>query len=64
MHGITAAAFDTRLTGVPAFTGRASHGIAQQLRRHDFLLAAPESFLVGQPAPETAAKAAGFSVCP
>ena len=28
------------------------------------LLAAPESFLVGRPAPETAAKAAGFSVCP
>jgi hypothetical protein len=33
----------------PAFTGRASHGIAQLLRRHGFrLLAAPESFLVGQ----------------
>lgn len=43
-HGITAAPFDTRLTGVPAFTGRASHGIAQLLRRHGFrLLAAPAS---------------------
>ena len=48
-HGITAAAFDTRLNGVPAFTGRASHGIARLLRRHGFrLLTAPESFLIGQ----------------
>jgi hypothetical protein len=62
--GPPATPFDIRLAGVPAFTGRASHGIAQLLRRHGFLLAAPESFLVGQPAPETAAKAAGFSVCP
>ena len=47
-HGI-AAAFDTRLNGVPVFTGRASHGIARLLRRHGFrLLAAPESFLIGQ----------------
>jgi hypothetical protein len=47
-HGITAAAFDTRFNVIPAFTGPASHGIAQLLRRHGFLLAAPDSFLVGQ----------------
>jgi hypothetical protein len=43
-----AAAFDTRLNGVPAFTGRASRRIARLLRRHDRrLIAAPDSFLVG-----------------
>jgi len=43
-----AAAFDTRITGVPAFTGRASRPIAKLLRRHGYrLVAAPESFLVG-----------------
>jgi len=48
-HGITAAAFDTRHTGIPFLTGRASHGIAQLLQQHGFLLlAAPESFLIGQ----------------
>ena len=42
-----AAAFDTRLSGVPAFTGRASRRIARLLRRRDRrLIAAPESFLV------------------
>ena len=43
-----AAAFDTRLNGVPAFTGRASRPIARLLKRHGYrLVAAPESFLVG-----------------
>jgi hypothetical protein len=43
-----AAAFDTRLNGVPAFTGRASRPIAKLLKRHGRrLVAAPESFLVG-----------------
>jgi hypothetical protein len=42
-----AAAFDTRINGVPAFTGRASRPIAKQLKRHGYrLVAAPESFLV------------------
>jgi hypothetical protein len=42
-----AAAFDTRMEGVPMFTGRASKGIARQLRKHGFMLVAPpESFLV------------------
>ena len=42
-----AAAFDTRINGVPAFTGRASRPIARLLKRHDYrLVAAPESFLV------------------
>ena len=42
-----AAAFDTRISGVPAFTGRASRPIARLLRRRDRrLVAAPESFLV------------------
>jgi menaquinone-dependent protoporphyrinogen IX oxidase len=42
-----AAAFDTRINGVPAFTGRASHPIAKLLKRHGYrLAAAPESFLV------------------
>ena len=43
------AAFDTRFNGVPAFTGRASRGIGRLLKRHGYrLIAAPESFLVGQ----------------
>jgi hypothetical protein len=42
-----AAAFDTRLAGPPAFTGRASKPIARLLERHGLtLIAAPESFLV------------------
>ena len=45
---VLAAAFDTRLNGVPAFTGRASRPIARLLKRHGRrLVAAPESFLVG-----------------
>jgi hypothetical protein len=40
--------FDTRLNGVPAFTGRASRPIARLLKRHDYrLVATPESFLIG-----------------
>ncbi len=45
--GTFAAAFDTRLQGPPALTGRASRGIARRLRRHGFTeVAAPMSFLV------------------
>jgi Flavodoxin len=44
-----AAAFDTRLKGVPAFTGRASRPIARLLKRRGCtIVAAPESFLVSQ----------------
>ena len=43
-----AAAFDTRINGMPMLTGRAGRGIARMLRRHGYrLIAAPESFLVG-----------------
>ncbi len=42
-----AAAFDTRVDGPAAFTGRASRGIAQRLRRAGFTAAdRPQSFLV------------------
>jgi hypothetical protein len=42
-----AAAFDTRINGVPAFTGQASRRIARLLRRRGCrLIAAPESFLL------------------
>jgi len=45
--GVPAAAFDTRLAGLAALTGRASRGINAQLRRHGFrVIASPESFLV------------------
>lgn len=44
-----AAAFDTRFSGAPAFTGRASRGIARGLRRRGFrLITTPESFLVSK----------------
>ena len=44
-----AAAFDTRLNGVAAFTGHASRGIGKLVKRHGYrLIADPESFLVGQ----------------
>jgi Flavodoxin len=44
-----AAAFDTRLDGYPALTGRASRGISRLLRRHGYgIVAAPESFLVSK----------------
>jgi hypothetical protein len=42
-----AAAFDTRVHGPAALTGRASKGVARLLRAHGFdLIAEPESFLV------------------
>lgn len=42
-----AAAFDTRMHGPGALTGRASKGITKRLRRHGFItVAEPESFLV------------------
>jgi hypothetical protein len=45
-HGL-AAAFDTRLAGVPVLTGRASRGISRLLRRHGYrLIMPPESFVV------------------
>jgi hypothetical protein len=44
-----AVSFDTRLSGVPVLTGRASRGIARLLTsRGRRLLLAPESFLVGK----------------
>lgn len=47
-HGL-AAAFDTRINGLPVFTGRASRGIARLLRQHGYvLLTAPQSFLIGK----------------
>ena len=48
-HDALAVAFDTRLSGVPLVTGRASRGISRLLARHGYrLLAAPESFLVSK----------------
>src|SRR5512142_253165 len=44
-----AAAFDTRFSGVPAFTGRASRPIGKLLKRHGCtIIAAPESFLISK----------------
>jgi hypothetical protein len=44
-----AVAFDTRLSGAPLLTGRASRGIVRLLARHGCqLLAPPESFLVSK----------------
>ncbi len=44
-----AAAFDTRFTGIPVLTGRASRGISRLLKRHGYcLVMPPESFLVSQ----------------
>jgi menaquinone-dependent protoporphyrinogen IX oxidase len=54
LHGIghgqaLAAAFDTRLSGAPVTTGRASRTVSRLLKRHGYRLAAdPESFLVDQ----------------
>ena len=46
-YPVKAAAFDTRVRGPAALTGRASKGVARLLREHGFELAAePESFLV------------------
>jgi len=45
--GMRAAAFDTRMSGPPVLTGRASRGIAHRLTSHGLeLVIAPESFLV------------------
>jgi hypothetical protein len=42
-----AAAFDTRLAGVPVLTGQASRRISRLLRRHGYrLIVPPESFVV------------------
>ena len=46
-YSVKAAAFDTRLHGPAALTGRASKGVTRSLRAHGFdLVAEPESFLV------------------
>jgi hypothetical protein len=46
-YPVKAAAFDTRIHGPAALTGRASKGITRLLRAHGFDVAAePESFLV------------------
>jgi hypothetical protein len=47
-HGL-AAAFDTRISGAPLLTGRASRGIARLLNARGYhLLTAPASFLVSK----------------
>ncbi len=47
--GCRAAAFDTRMHGAAALTGRASRGIAKRLERHGAsMIAPPESFFVGK----------------
>ena len=46
-YPVKAAAFDTRMHGPAALTGRASKGVARLLREHGFdVVAEPESFLV------------------
>jgi hypothetical protein len=46
-YRVKAAAFDTRMHGPAALTGRASKGVARLLRAHGFdVVAGPESFLV------------------
>jgi len=46
-YPVKAAAFDTRVHGPAALTGRASKGVAHLLREHGFdVVAGPESFLV------------------
>jgi len=46
-HAANAAAFDTRFDLPAAITGRASKGIARNLRRHGYtVIAEPESFFV------------------
>jgi hypothetical protein len=46
-YAVNAAAFDTRIHGPAALTGRASKGVARLLRAHGFeVVAEPESFLV------------------
>jgi flavodoxin len=47
--GCRGAAFDTRVHGPAALTGRASRGIAKRLERHGAtMIAPPESFFVGK----------------
>jgi len=49
LAGVPVASFDTRLSGLPALTGRASRGIARVLiRKGGRLLLPPESFLVSK----------------
>jgi len=46
-YPVRAAAFDTRMHGPAALTGRASKGVTRLLREHGFdVIAEPESFLV------------------
>jgi len=46
-YPLKAAAFDTRMHGPAALTGRASKGVARMLRAHGFdVVTEPESFLV------------------
>lgn len=46
-YAVKAAAFDTRIDAPAAFTGRASKGVADNLRAHGFeVVTVPESFLV------------------
>ena len=46
-YPVKAAAFDTRMRGPAALTGRASKGVARLLRAHGFdVVTEPESFLV------------------
>lgn len=46
-YSVKAAAFDTRMHGPAALTGRASKGVTRSLRAHGFdVVAEPESFLV------------------
>jgi flavodoxin len=46
-YPVKAAAFDTRIHGLAALTGRASKGVARLLRAHGFkMIAEPQSFLV------------------
>jgi Flavodoxin domain len=47
-HGISAAAFDTRLARPPILTGAASQGIAKRLRNRGYDVVASESFLVDE----------------
>ena len=49
LRGIPAAAFDTRMEGPALFTGQASHGIAQRLRRRGYrIVGKVQSFLVSK----------------
>jgi hypothetical protein len=46
---VLAASFNTRLSGIPALTGRASRGISRRLSSHGCrLVVPPESFLVSK----------------